>query len=76
VTETCPVPPKRDRRGQGAQYERNFLFGKPRLVGGELQFPDSPSTQIVIEVKLGENSRNEVDKFLRILDHQISPRLF
>jgi hypothetical protein len=42
---TCPVPPKRDRRGQGAQYERNFLCshfarhcvpGKPRPVGGEL----------------------------------------
>ena len=33
---TCPVPPKRDRRGQGARYERNFLSGKPRPVGGEL----------------------------------------
>ncbi len=45
LTGTCPVPPKRDRRGQGAQYERNFLCshsvrhcvpGKPRPVGGEL----------------------------------------
>ena len=27
---TCPVPPKRNMRGRGAQYERNFLSGKPR----------------------------------------------
>ena len=26
------------RRGQGAQYERNFLAGKPRPVSGELHF--------------------------------------
>ena len=35
---TCPVPPKRDRGGRGAQYEGNFLSGKPRPVGGELHF--------------------------------------
>src|SRR4030042_3584747 len=28
-TGTCPVPPKRDRRGQGAQYGRNFLCSHP-----------------------------------------------
>jgi hypothetical protein len=28
----CPVPPKRDRRGQGAQYDRDYISGKPRLV--------------------------------------------
>jgi len=26
------------RQGQGAQYERNFLFGKPRPIGGELHY--------------------------------------
>jgi hypothetical protein len=36
LTGTCPVPPERDRRGQGAQYERNFLSGKPHHVGEEL----------------------------------------
>jgi hypothetical protein len=35
--ERAPSRQKQDRRGQGAQYERNFLFGKPRPVGGELQ---------------------------------------
>ncbi len=39
MTGTCRVPPERDRRGQGAQYKRNFLSGKPRPVGGELQSP-------------------------------------
>jgi len=38
---TYPAPPKRDRRGQGAQYERNFLSGKPRPVGRELHFMGS-----------------------------------
>jgi hypothetical protein len=33
-----PLPPKRGRRGRGAQYEGNFLSGKPRPVGGELHF--------------------------------------
>jgi len=37
---TCPVPPKRDRWGRGAQYEGNFFPEKPRPngVGGELHF--------------------------------------
>jgi hypothetical protein len=34
---TCPVPPKLDRRGQGAQYERKCLTGKPSPMGEELQ---------------------------------------
>ena len=33
---TRPVPLGRDRRGQGAQYKRNVLSGKPRAVRGEL----------------------------------------
>jgi len=32
LTGTCPVPPKRDRRDEGAQYERQYLTGKPRPV--------------------------------------------
>jgi len=30
LTGKCPVPPKRDRREQGAQLKRYFLPGKPR----------------------------------------------
>jgi hypothetical protein len=37
VTGAFPVPPKRDRRGQGEQYKRNYLAGKPRPVGEELR---------------------------------------
>jgi len=33
---TCRVPPKQDRRGRGAQHERDFLSRKPRPVGGKL----------------------------------------
>jgi hypothetical protein len=36
LADKCPVPPKRDRRGQGAQLKRYFLFGKPRPVAREL----------------------------------------
>jgi integration host factor subunit alpha len=36
VAGTWPVPPKRDRRGEGAQYERKCITGKPRPMGGEL----------------------------------------
>jgi len=37
---TCPASPAL-QAGQGAQYERNFLSGKPRPVGGELHFMGS-----------------------------------
>jgi len=36
-----PRPAKAGQAGQGAQYERNFLSGKPRPVGGELHFMGS-----------------------------------
>jgi hypothetical protein len=48
LTGMCAVPPKRDRRGQGAQYERNFLSGKPCPVGGELQ-------KLYLEVKFKDD---------------------
>jgi hypothetical protein len=37
LTGTCPVPPKRDRRGRGAQCKRNHLAGKPRPMGGSFK---------------------------------------
>jgi len=36
--ERAPSRSLRDRRGRGAQYEGNFLSGKPRPGGGELHF--------------------------------------
>jgi hypothetical protein len=32
------VPPKQDRRGQGAQLKQYFLSGKPGPVAGELHY--------------------------------------
>src|SRR4030042_7129000 len=33
VTGTCPVPPKRDRRGQGAQYKMKLPFREAPACG-------------------------------------------
>jgi hypothetical protein len=50
IGRNVPRKPRHSRRGQGAQYERNFLSGKPHPVGGELHkyFPDGKEPPITI----------------------------
>ena len=44
VTGTCPIPPKRDRRGQGAQYKMKLPCREaPTVRGASLSFPVSYS---------------------------------
>jgi hypothetical protein len=75
-----PPPPERVcRNHNGGGYKRNrdgpllkttqFLRGRGAKGGNRL-----PPPEIVKDVKVKESLRNETEKFLGILDHQVSPR--